>query len=222
MTRHTDRQRDPFARARARGNVDRELVDRQQLLEQRRQLHFAVAAAGLHVRQHALEIAHACRQRLHFPETAMHLLQTIGHHLERLAEPGLERALQFFLHRGAHLIQLGLVALLERAQLPLQCRADLAQVQCDGTCQVGELLLHARREVLQLLSAFFAVRSRSRFGEFRHARHLLAEPLQLLSLHAAQSGDLLHQPGLQLAQACARFQFQRAGRRLDGTTQFAF
>ena len=106
-------------------------------------------------------------------------------------------------------------------ELRLQRRAHLAEVELDRARQVGKLLLHAGREVLQLLRAFFPVRACRRLRELRHARDLLPEPHQLLSLHATEAGDLLHEAGLQLAQARAGLHAQRARGGLDRRAQLS-
>jgi len=152
----------------------------------------------------------------------MHLLEPVADELERLAEAGLERALQLLLDRGPHLVELGLVALLQGAQLALQRGAHLAQVQLDRTRQVGELLLHARGEVLQLLRAFLAIEASGRLRQLGQARDLLAEARQLLGLQSTQSRHLLHQSGLQLAQARPGLHAQAGSGGLDGSAQLAF
>src|SRR5439155_10453614 len=73
-SRQSDRKFDALGRARQRRYVHRVLVRSQHLLQQRGELHFTPGAARFHIRQDALEIAHAGRQRLHLTEPLVYLL----------------------------------------------------------------------------------------------------------------------------------------------------
>ena len=107
----------------ARLDVARELIGGQKLFEQISQLHFPPAAARLHVRQNFLQTADIARELLHRAETFVHLFQTIAHQLERFAEAFLQRALQFFVDRRAHLVDLLGVVLLRFFQAKIDNRA---------------------------------------------------------------------------------------------------
>jgi hypothetical protein len=102
-----------------RRHVGCKLVGRQQLFEQGRQLDFAPGAARLDIGQHALEVADTGRQRLHFTETAMDLLQAIADQLERFAQTLLQRRMQLLVDRPPHLFQLVGVVGLDGRQPPL-------------------------------------------------------------------------------------------------------
>ncbi len=128
----------------------------------------------------------------------MHLLQSFGNEPEGFAEARLQRALQLLLDRGAHLVELGLVALLQRAELLLQRVAQFAEAELDRARQVGELLLR----------------------QLRHLRDLPAEALQLLALQPAEAGHLLHQAGLQFVQARTGLHAQRRRGRIHRLAQF--
>ena len=81
------------------------MLRRQHFGEQRGELDLAPGAARLDVGQNALQVADADRQRLHLAQPFVHLLEAIGHLLERCPEPLIERRLQFFVDGGAYLFQ---------------------------------------------------------------------------------------------------------------------
>src|SRR5690606_13628348 len=110
---------------------------------------------------------------LHLAQSALHLLQALGHQLEGGIQARGERALQLLVHRLAHLLQLGRVVLLQRAQLLLQGGAHLA-----------DALLVARRELQQAVV--------EPFGEalLRFDRLLPGHPC-VLAQAGAQGGQLL-------------------------------
>jgi hypothetical protein len=113
--RKLDGEVDPLVAVRLGLDLASVLLGRQHLLEQRLQLHLAEHAARLDVGQHPLQVAHALRQRLHFAQALVHLLQPFGHLPEALAEPGFQRGLQLLVDRLAHLVELGGVGLLQDA-----------------------------------------------------------------------------------------------------------
>ncbi len=57
------------------------------------------------------------RQRLHLAQALVHLLEPVGHLLEALAQPRLQRALQLLVDGLAHLVELGGVGLLQLREL---------------------------------------------------------------------------------------------------------
>ncbi|MNI45270.1 hypothetical protein D3C73_996890 [compost metagenome] len=89
------------------------LVGRHVVFNQAGQLHLAPGAARLHVGQHALQVAHARRQRLHLAQAFVHGLQPVRHQFERLAQALLQRGMQLFVHGAAHFIELGAVIRLQ-------------------------------------------------------------------------------------------------------------
>ena len=220
--RQADRVLDALPGSGSRRDVRLVLVRRQHLFQQRPELHLAEAAAGLHVGQHPFQVADAGGERLHLAEPLVHLLEPLRHQPERLAEPCLQGALQFLLDRRPHLVELGLVALLQRQELRLQRIAHLGEVAADAVAHVGELLLHQRGEVLQLLRAFLPVGACRASGGLVDSGHLLAEAQQLLALHAGHAGHLLSQARLHLGQPRARFHAHLGGRVLDRGAHFAF
>ena len=110
------------------------------------ELHLAPHAARLHVGQHALQVADAGRERLHLAQAPVHLLQAVGHQLERLAEPLLERGLQLFVDGRAHLLEL--LPCCRRAARRARCStvARTASRRCSFDC----VSLPAARRMLQL------------------------------------------------------------------------
>ena len=97
-----DGKLDPFLRAGYDRRIDGILSGSQQLGKQRFQLDFTPDAAGFHALQYALEVAHAAGQRLHFAQSAMHLLQLAADLLEGLAQPLFQRAGQLPVDEFAH------------------------------------------------------------------------------------------------------------------------
>jgi hypothetical protein len=66
------------------------------------ELDFAPCSAGGDVREDALEVADSGRERLHFAEAFVDLLETVADELEGFAEAALERALEFLVHGVLH------------------------------------------------------------------------------------------------------------------------
>ena len=85
-----------------------------------------------------LEVAHALGQGLHFAQTFMYLFQPVGHLLEALAQTGLQRGLQFFVHRGAHFVQLGGIGALQLHELRFQRGTHFGQHAGAGFAQLGD------------------------------------------------------------------------------------
>ena len=102
----------PVFAARHGGVLGGVLIGRQNLLQQRRQLRLAKHAARFDIGQQMLEVAHALRQRVHFAQAFVHLLQTVGDLFEALAQARLQGGLQFFIHGLAHFVELERIALL--------------------------------------------------------------------------------------------------------------
>ena len=121
----------------------RRIAKCEDLFEQAGQLRFAKDAARFHVGQQVLEVAHALRQRVHFTQAAMHLLQPFGHLPEALAQALLQRGLQFFIDGAAHFVQFFGVALLQTGQLLLQGAAHF--LQAAGVVFAQRLQLRGQR-----------------------------------------------------------------------------
>ena len=116
-----------FAGTGQRRHVRGVLLAGEDLFEQGAELGFAEGAAILDVGQHALQIADAAGQRLHFAEAALHRFQSLRHQPETFAQPRFQRGLQFLVHGRAHLLQLLLVAGLQRFELRFERGAQFAQ-----------------------------------------------------------------------------------------------
>ena len=141
-----------------------------------------------------LEVAHALRQRLHFAQALVHLLQPLGHLFEALAQTRLQRGLEFFIHRGTHFIKLGGVGGLQLGQLGFQRLANLGHTPRVGLGHLAEL---GGQRVRQRLL---------------HQRELLAKGVDLRILGARGLGTLLHQRLLESGQVLAQFLASTAGR----------
>ena len=205
----------------ARRDVGGVLLRREHLLEQGAELDLAPRAARLDVGQHALEIADARGQRLHLAQAAMHLLEPLAHHLERLGEALLQRGVEFLVHRLAHLLQLGGVVLLQLLQLALQGPAHLGERALVGLGERDEALVERVAETLErrtlLLAAVAAVVAHA----LPEGGEALGKLVDLPVLDAGDVGELFAQFGAGargrrgefLALARARRRPPRAGSR---------
>ena len=199
--RNADREFDAPVAARDRFDVDAVLLRREQIREQRAELHLAPRAAALHVGQDALQIADTLGQRLHLAQAPVHLIQPIGHELERLAEARFERLLQLLVDGGAHLVELFRVLVAQRVESLLERRADrleallgrlrqLREALCERAkllalrtrCR-SELLVRRSGELVESLADLAAQRFR-RFGLIAPQRRevQLHVPLEVLAL----------------------------------------
>ena len=138
-----DRELDALAAAGPGGDVGGVLRRRQHLGEQRGELHLAPAAARLDVGQHALQVADAGGERLHLAQPLVHLLEAVGHLLERSAEALLQRRLQLFVDGGAHLVELFRVLVAQHVEALLDGRAHGFQALLVGARELGEALAEA-------------------------------------------------------------------------------
>ena len=177
--------------------MGRVLLGREHLLQQRAQLRLAEHAARLDVGQQVLQIADALRQRLHLAQPLVHLLQPVGHLLERFAQARLQGGLQFFIHRLAHLVELGGVGGLQLGELLLQRAAHLGDAARVGFTQGLELLRQRFRQraaqVRELLREGVDLRVLRARGLGRLLRHAKAQRLQLLHQGVAQRAAQLCQ-----------------------------
>ena len=121
-------------------HVALELAGRQDLLEQRAQLDLGPGAARLDVGEHALEVADAGGQGLHLAQPLLHRLELVADQLEGLAETLLERGLQLLVHRGAHLLELLLVARLQLDDPGVDGGADAVEGGLVGGAELGQPL----------------------------------------------------------------------------------
>src|SRR5690606_18076422 len=146
---------------------------------------------------------------LHLAQAALDLLQALGHQLERGVQARGECALQLLVHRLAHLLQLGRVVLLQRAQLLLEGGAHLAHALLVARGQPLQALVQALGEALLRLQALLAGHARVLHQAGAQRRQLLAEGLDAGILLAAELVQLrahvaqplrqqLAQPGLRL------------------------
>ena len=128
VARQLDRELHPLGAARHGGHVLGVLPGGQQLLQNGPQLHFAQNAPGLDVAQHLFQIAHARGQRAHLAQPFVHQLQLLAHKAETLLQPVLQRFLQLFVHRLAHLAQPTVGHCLHGVQAHLHGGADALQL----------------------------------------------------------------------------------------------
>ena len=91
----------------------------------------------------------------------MHLLEPLGHLLEALAQALLQRGVQLLVDGGAHLLELGLVALLQQRQATFDGLPHLGQAALVGLAQRLQLLGHRRTEALQALGQLSAWRRKA-------------------------------------------------------------
>ncbi len=124
ITRQFNRELDALVRVIAHLHIFGELLRRQHFFEQNAELPFAPAAARFHVRQHALQSADVTRELLHGTQALVHLLQTLAHQFERFAQTFFQRALQLFIDRRTHLVDLLGVVLLQFFQAKINNGAD--------------------------------------------------------------------------------------------------
>jgi hypothetical protein len=151
------------------------LIHREHLLQQGGKLGFAKNTARFDIGQQVLQITHALRQRLHFAQATVNLLKPVCHLLEAFAQPRFQRALQLFIDRLAHLVELGRIGLLQLGELLFECLAHFGHAA--GIGFADRLQLHRER-----------VRQR-----FLQQRQLLAERVDLRILRANGFGALLRQ-----------------------------
>ena len=137
--RQADRKLDPCTAAGNGLDVGSVLLGGQHLLEQAGELDLAVNAARFHVRQHPVERADVAREHLHLAQALVHLLEPLGHLLEALAQSLLQCGVKLLVDRCTHLVELGLVALLQRREPPLDGLTDLAKATLVGLAQRAEL-----------------------------------------------------------------------------------
>ena len=154
-----DGELDALRGARLGHDVLEVLVGREDVGEDRAQLHLAQDAARLDVAEHALEVAHARRDGLHVAEPLVHGLELIAHLLERAGQTVVERTGQLLVHRGAHLIELVAVVLADGAELRIDGLAHLVQTMLDALAVGAELL---RRLAAQVVHAVARLRELTR------------------------------------------------------------
>ena len=95
-----------------------------------------------HVTQQVAHVArtkHVARQPLHLPQALVHLVEPVGHLLEALAQALLERGVQLLVDRHAHLLELLLVAFLQRVEPSLDGAAHLGKSPLVGLGKSAQL-----------------------------------------------------------------------------------
>ncbi len=118
------------------------MVDRQHVLNDGAQLHFAPGAARFDVGHDALQVAHAGGQGFHFTQAVLHLLQPLTDQFEGFTQALLQRGVQFFVHRAAHFFELAGVVKLDGGQPLIECHPQLLGTLLAALHQPGELLRH--------------------------------------------------------------------------------
>ena len=144
------------------GDVFQILIGRENVRQDRTQLHLAQNAARLDVAQHALKVAHASGDRLHVAQPLVHSLELVAHLLKRCRQTIVERAGELLVHRRAHLIELRVVVLADGAQLGIDRLAHLVQAMLDAFA-VGAKLLG--RLAAQVVHAVAGLRELTRDGQ---------------------------------------------------------
>jgi hypothetical protein len=86
-------------------DIARVLVGREDLLEDVAERHLAPGSPRFDIAEDTLQIADASRQRLHLADALVHSGQRFVDHLERRAEPLLQRSLELFVDGLAHLLE---------------------------------------------------------------------------------------------------------------------
>lgn len=140
----------PLAAAPARSGIAVVLLYRQRLLQQVAELDLAERAPRLDVGQHLAQVSDAARQALHLAESLMHELQPVADQLERFAQPLLQRRMQLLVDRGAHLLQLAVVVLLQMPELLLHGAAHHLKLRFVHAGQLRETLGEAVQQMLLL------------------------------------------------------------------------
>ena len=79
----------------------------------------------------------------------MHLLEPVGDLLEALAQPRFERGVELFVDRGAHLLELELVALLQGGEPLLDARLDFIEAALVGLGHLAQLQAQRIRKTLE-------------------------------------------------------------------------
>ena len=159
--------------------------------EQRRELDLAPHAARLDVGKDALQVADADRQRLHLAQATMHLLQPVRDDLERFAQTLLERGLQLFVDRRAHLLQLGGVVGAQGIEALLDGEANGVQPLLVRQRELGQLLSESLQLALLQPGHVRELRLR-RFAELADGpAHLVAQPCGGGGLLGARVGQVL-------------------------------
>ena len=144
------------------GDVFQILVGREDVRQDRAQLHLAQNAACLYIAQHALKIAHAGGDGLHVAQALVHGLELVAHLLKRCRQAIVERAGELFVHRRAHLVELYVVVLADGAQLSIDRLAHLVQAMLDALAVGAELL---GRLAAQIVHAIACLRKLARNGQ---------------------------------------------------------
>ena len=119
------------------------MAGRKYLLEQRAKLNFRPRSSGLHVGEHALQVADSGRKALHLAEPPLHRFKPVAHELERFAETLLKRYVQLLVDGLAHLVELLLVAFLQFLDARIDGEPDAVQGLRVGVTQLLELHVHA-------------------------------------------------------------------------------
>ena len=135
------------------GDVFQILVGREDVRQDRAQLHLAQNTTRLHVAQHAFKVAHAGGDRLHIAQALIHGLELVAHLLKRCRQTVVERAGELLVHRRAHLIELHVVVLADGAQLGIDRLAHLVQALLDALAVGAELLGRLAAQVIHTVTS---------------------------------------------------------------------
>ena len=143
-----------------------------------------------------LQRADVARQRLHLAQALVHLLEPVGHLLEAFAQALLERRLQLLVDGGAHLLELLLVAFLQRCEPLLDRRAHLRQAPLVAIGERAQLFVQRVAKALQRCVLRIARRLR-----LRRERLLQRAQLQRGRRRSARSACARRRPPASAASA---------------------
>jgi hypothetical protein len=128
---------------------------------------------------------------MHLTQAAVHLLEALGHLLERGAEALLERRLQLLVDRRAHLLELLRVLHAQQVEALLDRLAERLDARLPGLRQLRqplgerlELLLLQRAHACELLRGPLLLARDGRGELVRQLRQALAEGLELVRLRS--------------------------------------
>ncbi len=155
------------------------MLRREDLGEKIFQLHFAPCAARSDIAEHALEIAHAGREILHFAEAFVNLLQPLTHQTEGLAKARFERGLQFFVNRLAHLFELRRVIGLHGEQALIDHSANGFELSASWRSAAIRRVARSARRTLDA------------------GRDFLAQRPAVLALPLLRAGEIVAQAGFE-------------------------
>ena len=102
--------------------------------------------------EHALEVANAAGEVLHFAETLLHRLESIADELERLTEPLLEGVVQFLVDGATHFVEFAFISFLQLAHALIECAPHAVERGLRGIDRLGDLFAQLTRRHARFLA----------------------------------------------------------------------